>query len=330
MRREIEDKLTIRHASTLDSGGIAELFSRNYTKNYPYKELMHQDGVKKILETGEQVTLVAIRENQIIGCIALVESNNAHEVGRFIVDSPFRNLGVGKRLYSNLTKFIRKNKTSLKNVFTECVTSNGRSIAVAQKHGLKVIGFGIGIYENYFEENNPRETDCFLVSPIHDSYAHKTVYTHPNIKSISQAVYDHNLAKRTIMTEIIPPLENITIYDTEIAPHKQHAYLTIHRTGKDLEKTILFFLEKSHSTDALFLRIFLNMADVHTPYAIDILLNHNFFFCSLWPSFSQNDTRIDLLSLQYISKNNTHSLENLDIPTRFSKDLFNMLRPSIR
>jgi RimJ/RimL family protein N-acetyltransferase len=310
---------TFRNARPEDARQIAQLFKTNYLSTYPYPDYFNPHRVEALINEEALICFVALQNDTIIGCACLVKYDaHTFEIGRFLVNSALRNQGIGSGIYRMLTQYIQKQKVH--NIYSECVTSNGRSIAVAIKNGLKPFGFAIGIYENYFTENSPRESDCLVILPK-PSPTLKNIYANKNTAELIEYVSNHLGARREIVIHEKGPHLSTSDLDYRFDPAQSNAYITIKSVGLDLESQLTDLL-KTIPTQICFIKCTLNASDPLATFITTILEKFGFIFMAFWPDYYSNGHFIDQLSMQLVLPCNNCALENLDIPDAFSLALF--------
>jgi len=303
---------------------IAKLFEDNYLNTYPYPDYFNPSKVEAFIKDGRLICFVAIHDYTLIGCACLVKYNeNTFEIGRFLVNRAFRDKGIGSGIYGMLMQYIQTQK--IINVYSECVTSNGRSIAVAIKNGLKTNGVAIGLYENFFEENQPRETDCLAILSK-PSKTLKEVYANKNTAELIEPVSNHLGASRKITIKETAPYLSTSAVDYRFEPAQGNAYITIKSIGLDLESQLTNLLFKTIPAQTCFIKCTFNTSTPEASFAINILEKCGFIFMSFWPDYYTEGQCIDQLSMQLVLPTNNCVLENLDIPDSFSLEIFKKIR----
>ncbi len=315
----------IRFAHIEDIDDIVDIFTKNYGEHYIYDAYLNPAMLIEDFNSQKLVTIVAEYKKKIIGHIALVPFNNKYEIGRFLVSPGYKDLGVGKAIYEKLRNYIEKKK--LYNIFTECVTTNGRSSNIAFKNGLRSIGFGLGLCKNFYQDSPPRETMQYLVLPsvnIKESYL---VYSHPVLVDVSNMIYQYHKFKRKNSLNIITPQEENTKYTVSYDDRNRRIGISIDIIGKDLKKVLSNFCTVCTNQGYAIINCEIDMKISSTSYAIEELSEVGFLFSFLWPNYIQNNHHTDLLCMQYITPNNEFSLDGLDIPNMFAKHLLERMKP---
>jgi len=315
----------IRFSRIEDTNDIVEIFMKNYNKSYIYENYLDPDLLAQTFKTQKPITIVAEYQQKIIGHIALVPFNNKYEIGRFLVSPGYKDLGVGKIIYKKLCEYIAQER--LCNIFTECVTTNGRSSNISFKNHLRAIGFGLGLCKNFYKESPPRETMQYLALPssldIKESFS---TYNHPVLSEISNTIYQYHNISRKICFNITPPTAEKTLYTISYDERNHRVSLILNTIGKDLKKVFSNLCSAYTDQGEAIINCEINTRMPDAPYAIEILTEIGFLFSFLWPNFIQQGHYTDLLCMQYITVHNEFSLDSLDIPNKFAQHLLDMIQ----
>lgn len=100
---EGSEGIRYRMASPDDATSLALLYNNVYKGGYPIQDCLQPDRIKKIIESGEHIWMVALDRNDLVGAaVARPEAwNRSYETCRTVTlpDPKYRGRGIGRKLY---------------------------------------------------------------------------------------------------------------------------------------------------------------------------------------------------------------------------------------
>lgn len=311
-----DNDLKVRFATKDDIPAIVDIFLKNYNKSYIYEAYIDLDLLPTIFDSKNLMTLVAEYKGKVIGHIALVSLYNRYEIGRFLVAPGYKDLGVGQRLYKKLCHHIHEQK--IHNVFTECVTTNGRSSNIAFKNGLRSIGLGLGLCKNFYEENATRETMQYMILPEPKVYDNFVVHSHASIHDFLGIIYTYHKIDRTHVYDMKELKTPETTYDISVDERNKRITIFTDKIGSDFESVIDRLCQR-YETDAFAsINVEIDLRAHEGTFAIKALNDRHFQFSFLWPNYHSKNKVTDLLCMQSLTPYNNYCLKTADITNPFT------------
>lgn len=314
----------IRMAELSDVHCIVEIFKKNYNTSYIYADYLDDNLLSALFKEDKPITFIAEYDQKIIGHIALIQFGSKYEIGRFLVDPDYKDLGVGKLIYKKLLNHIKNNK--IENIYTECVTNNGRSSNIAYKNGLRTIGFGLGTYKNFYQETPPRETMIDMIIPKKVSSPLVSIYCPLNLTELFNIVYKHHHKKRNIINNLVIPDNNESKFTFVENIRNKRIEIYVSSIGVNIKYDLLDLIHTSLNKKYAFVKCILDLSDPHSNYAATELQEIGFYFSSLWPNYMKDTACTDLLTMQYTTPHNIFTFDNLAMNDLFTQDLLEHIK----
>jgi len=299
-KEKVLQALQVRSFVRGDGDGIAKLIYRNYNYTY-YKNLFYEpQEVRRVNESGDVHSIVAVYNQQIIGHFALVRAqfSNIAEIAVATVDPRFKKMGIMNKMFDYLIQ--KAQALGFQAIFGEAIMLHPYSQKANLSHGMTESAIALGEVPAHLEieqklKNMQRSASliAFLLFDKHPRYLTKNSIYEKNIAEVySQAGVE--------LSQTPPPPERRDSFSYRINRNLNVGIIRIEAVLQTKEfESVFDDLLKEHC-DMIYAD--LNLHRIEKIGEIILLLNtHGFFYSGVLFAFYGGE---DYLRLQH--KNSNH------------------------
>ena len=278
-----------------DAPGIGRLFHAVYGDKYPFKRFYDPEDLARALETGDNYSLVARKEDgEIIGHMGFFRSApfpGLYEAGAGLVLPAFRKESVSLSLL-HCTYEILAPALGIDEAWGEAVCNHLHMQRVVARHQFVETGLEIDLMpeEAFAREKSAsgRVTSlvgfrCYLPCP-HE------VYLPPVYEEVLRTVYSRTADLRTLrVSEAGPPAGSSSSVSFEVFEFAQVVRISVAAMGEDFEAAIKRLEASISQGNAKVIQVRLNLACQWVASAVEILRGRGYFFGALLPRWFGSD-----------------------------------------
>ncbi len=173
-KQQVLDRLEIRSFVKGDGDGIAKLIYRNYDYTY-YKHLFYNpQEVRKVNESGDINSIVAVYDDEIIGHFALVRAqySNIAEIAVATVDPRYKRMGIMNLMFDYIID--KAKKLGYQAIYGEAIMLHPYSQKANLSHGMTECAIVLGEVPEYMEieksVKNPRRSGVLVGYLLFDKH----------------------------------------------------------------------------------------------------------------------------------------------------------------
>ena len=304
------DEPSIRLMTADDAIELVRCVYRCYGYSYPNPALYQAKAIRRLLESGTMVSVVAVSGNgEIVGHVAYTFDrigDRVPEAGKMIVDPRYRGHHLAERLAS--LRLSEAQQRGIVGLWAECVTNHSASQRVAIDHGGLEVGLQIGAIPAFTQmvglPAHADERQSFMTMFM------KTRTIGTRTLSIPSHLIDHvtELAQRAEIPRSFEPAVNVPDLEhsrviTSAMPSYGIVTIRLEHLGRDLCEHIAETLESFQHE--LLGTVYVELPASHpaSAWAITQLENIGFAWSGWIPEFLPGD---DVLRLQRVTHLTVH------------------------
>ena len=285
----IGSDVSVRLISAQDCAGVVALIRDCYGDSYGVDYFYHIDALIEEIESGRLKSVVALKNNKIVGHMALLQTHpkaTVCEAGNTVVHSSMRGEGVMMQLAIALHKLAVG--TGLSAYIQYPTTAHGIMQKASVNHG----GTEVGIMLRYIETQesspalNKRLAATIAYQPV-DNPLPKTIMRLPKkYEGLLKNLYLQPKLPRQINDEPCLPSSANSNLTVRFNSRWKLLQINIESTGENLQEKIASILNR-YQYCACYLDLPVDANGINQ--TIETLNKLGFFFAGLLPDFSQSD-----------------------------------------
>lgn len=279
-----------------DAPGIGDLFHAVYGDKYPFKRFYHPEELARALETGDNYSMVARKEEngKIIGHMGFFRSapySGLYEAGAGLVLPEFRKEGINQSLL-NYTYEILAPALGIDEAWGEAVCNHLHTQRVVHRYKFIETGLEIDLMpeETFAKEgiSSGRITSlvafrCYVPGP-------HAVYLPSVYENVLSAIYSSLDDRRTLRVSCdAPPADSSSSISFQIFEFAQVARIEVTAVGEDFESCLNGLEATILKGKTKVLQVRLNLACPWVGRGVEILRGRGYFFGALLPRWFGED-----------------------------------------
>lgn len=292
--------LSVRPMVSEDCAGVVELITSCYGNSYGVEYFYHVDSLISEMESGRLCSVVALKERQIVGHMALLQRHpqaKVCEAGNTVVHSSTRGEGLMKQLASRLHELARE--IGLTGYIHYPTTAH----LIMQKASLDLGGVETGLMLRYiaaesdFQRNasrGGRQAATVVYQPVADAPARKQLRLPEKYAEIIDDLYRQLSLPRKTDCQPSLPLRRDANLTVSFNQRSQCLQMQVEKSGANLADEVAALINRyKPCVSYIDLAVDGNGVDM----AVESLNNLGFFYAGLLPEFAG----ADILRLQKLS-----------------------------
>ncbi len=290
-----------------DAVGLVQCVFRCYGYTYPNPSMYQAKAIRKQLESGAMLSVVAITPSgDIVGHVACTfefPGDPVPEGGKMIVDPRFRGHHLAERL--SLARAAMAADHGIPGVWAEAVTNHPASQRLAIQRGAAEVGLLIGVGPQGMLMNgmpnheNVRPSLIAVFTPIGDlGTAALSVPDH--VADHVQALVDRLGVTRTFDHAIVAPSRARSQFRTTASALAGGIEIRLHELGLDIAERMADTLDEYLAMSPSYVHVHLPASDPSAAWAVVELEHMGFAWCAWIPDYLPSG---DSIRLQRVTDN---------------------------